>query len=56
MKIVLAPTMMHTWYEHGECSLNRSGVIALIICHDLEGQGQDLEDEGQTDRQNRQKG
>ena len=43
----LAHTMMHTWCEYGECSLNRSGVVRLTRCYDLEGEGHDLEDEGQ---------
>ena len=39
--------MVHIWYEYGEFSLNRSQVIVLKRCNDLEGQGHDLEDEGQ---------
>ncbi len=29
MNRVLAHTIMHSWYEYGKCSLNRSGVITL---------------------------
>ena len=41
------PTMMHIWCEYGQCNLNRSEVIALTRCYNLEGQGHDREDEGQ---------
>ena len=47
MNRVLAATMMHILCEYGESSLNGLGVIALTRCYDLEGQGHDLEDEGQ---------
>ena len=36
--------MMHIWYDYGDCSWNRPGVMVLTICYDLEGQGHDLED------------
>ena len=38
--------MLHTLCEYGECSSNRSGVIALTSCYDLKGHGHDLEDDG----------
>ena len=48
MNRVLACIMMHIWCEYGKCSLNGSGVIVLLTCDDLEGQGHDLGDEGQS--------
>ncbi len=43
----LAPTMIHICCKFGECGLNRSGVIVLTRSYNLEGQGHDLQDEGQ---------
>ena len=43
MNRVLAPTIMHTWCEYGECLY--PGVIRPTRCFDLEDQGRDLEDE-----------
>ncbi len=45
MNRVLAHALMHICCEYGEYSLNRSGVIALTSCYDLEGRrGKNVDD------------
>ena len=42
-----ASTVMHMWYEFGECCLHCSQVITLTMCYGLGGPGHDLKDESQ---------